>query len=95
MTSLRTSKTGRQADDLIPNAEEQAVLRRMTGEWSGLTDCEVARRLNTAGIPAKKGGEWYAGSVRRIRDSARTAMHLSHSTYASSLVSELGEIHCV
>ena len=73
VTSLRTSKTGRQADDLIPNPEEQAVLRRMTGEWSGLTDCEIARRLNRESIPAKKGGKWYAASAKKVRLNARIA----------------------
>lgn len=67
VTSLRQSKTGRQAEDLIPHPEEQKWLRFMKVECEGLSDNEVSRRLNAQGVPAKKGGKWFGATVAYIR----------------------------
>jgi len=74
--STRVSKTGRNADDLIPHQEEQSILRqilRMTAE--GETDCTIARTLNRQGTRAKRGGKWFHSSIASIREHARLAEH--------------------
>jgi len=70
----RASKTGRLADDLLPNTEEQTVLRRIVeGDLSTISDNEAARRLNAAAIPAKKGGKWSGKSIASVRAHAHLA----------------------
>lgn len=55
--AARMSKTGRQADDLIPNAAEQKILAFIAAaSEGGVSDNEIARRLNRRGIPTKNGG---------------------------------------
>jgi DNA invertase Pin-like site-specific DNA recombinase len=69
--SSRTSKTGRAADDLIPNAVEQEWLVLFCeGDWKDVSANEVARRLNQRGVPAKRGGKWYGASVASVREHA-------------------------
>lgn len=72
--SWRQSKTGRQADDLIPLATEQEWLVKFAeGDWRDVSCNEVARRLNQAGVPAKKGGKWYGATVQSVRHHALIA----------------------
>lgn len=72
MPSNRFSKTGRLADDLVPNEEEQRILRRIIeGDLSHISDNAAARQLNGEGIPAKKGGRWHGATVRSVRIHAQ------------------------
>ena len=73
-TTDRTSRTGRQADNLVPNPYEQIVLRQILS-WNGAkeSDNEIARRLNGAEIAAKQGGKWFGASVASVREHARLA----------------------
>jgi site-specific DNA recombinase len=57
VTSDRTSKTGRKADDLVANQTEQIVLQQILVWNHHLSDNEIARRLNAAGIPTKNAGK--------------------------------------
>jgi DNA invertase Pin-like site-specific DNA recombinase len=64
------------AFDLVPNWEEQDVLReilRRTEPPLQQSDAEIARILNAAGIPAKKGGKWHPATVFSVRSYARLA----------------------
>lgn len=86
--SERTSKTGRKADDLIPNPVEQAALKQIL-QWAdeGTSDNEIARRINQAGIPTKNAGKiqkrngkefkvrskWSGAQIRSVRQSGRLA----------------------
>jgi DNA invertase Pin-like site-specific DNA recombinase len=68
----RKSKTGRDAEDLVPNPGEQIVLRRVVmGDLSAMADNAAARLLNFEGVPAKKGGKWHGSAVRAVRKAAR------------------------
>ena len=73
-TSDRTSRTGRQADNLIPNEAEQIVLRRILA-WNaeGISDNKIARLLNADGIPAKRGGAWHGATIASVRNHAKLA----------------------
>ena len=71
-TTDRTSRTGRAADNLVPNPFEQKILRQiLTWNIAKETDNEIARRLNMAAIFAKRGGRWYGASVASVREHAR------------------------
>ena len=64
------------AFDLVPNWEEQDVLREILRRSESplqQSDAEIAKILNTAGIPAKKGGKWYPATVYSVRSYARLA----------------------
>ena len=64
ITSDRTSRTGRPADNLVPNPSEQKILSQiLTWNIAMETDNEIARRLHRAEIAARRDGEM----VRRIR----------------------------
>jgi putative DNA-invertase from lambdoid prophage Rac len=66
--SDRISKTGRKADNLVPDEAEQAILARIrTGDLSHLSCNETARTLNRLGITAKNGGEWKSGTIHNLR----------------------------
>lgn len=68
----RMSKTGRPADDLVPNEYEQRTLRRIhEGDLSMLSDNAASRALNNEGIPAKKGGRWFGATVASVRRHAQ------------------------
>ena len=71
--SPRKSKTGRDAEDLVPNRLEQTVLRLICEEWKTESCNEVARRLNQRGTPAKKGGKWFGATVSSVREHALMA----------------------
>ncbi len=76
--SDRMSKTGRVADDLTPNMEEQAVLERiLTGDLSRMSDNAAARTLNAEGITAKKGGKWHGATIASVRAHGRLAADLA------------------
>lgn len=86
VSSDRISKTGRQADDLTVNLHEMAWLNQILA-WhaDSVSDCEIARRLNTAGVKTKNAGKtmqrkgrtwicdgkWEAAGVRSVREHAR------------------------
>jgi site-specific DNA recombinase len=56
-----------EARHLVPDTEEQAVLRsirRMRGR--GLSYAAIAERLNSKGVPSKRGGRWFSMSVRSV-----------------------------
>jgi len=59
------------------NPDERAVILRMT-EWrgQGWSYMRIAKRLEAAGIPAKRGSRWHPSVIRRIlmRFSAEQAM---------------------
>ena len=64
------------AFDLVPNWEEQDVLReilRRSEPPLQQSDAEIAKILNAADIPAKKGGKWYPATVFSVRSYARIA----------------------
>jgi DNA invertase Pin-like site-specific DNA recombinase len=64
------------AFDLVPNWEEQDVLREILRRSEAplmQSDSEIAKILNAAGIPAKKGGPWYPATVYSVRSYARLA----------------------
>ncbi len=70
--SGRTSRTGRPADDLVPNDAEQAILRFIIdASTGGTSDNSLARHLNERGIKAKNGGRWYGATVASVRRHAR------------------------
>jgi DNA invertase Pin-like site-specific DNA recombinase len=55
----------RAGDRLLPHASEQKVLTRMRRlRAKGKSYRNVAQSLNRSGTPAKKGGAWFASSVR-------------------------------
>jgi DNA invertase Pin-like site-specific DNA recombinase len=56
---------------LEPYAYEQRTLARLlTGDLSACSCNEAARRLNAAGIPAKRGGRWFGATVASIQERA-------------------------
>lgn len=61
----------RLGDSLYMNEAEQAVLEQMQ-RWQaeGVSLRGIAARLNEQGIPAKKGGQWFASSVRSVLQAA-------------------------
>jgi site-specific DNA recombinase len=51
--------------ELVVHEEQSAIVKRIFADaLSGLGTQTVARNLNAAGIPARKGGKWAATSVR-------------------------------
>jgi len=63
-TPLGYNRNGKQ---LVVNDQEQKtvkVIKAMRAE--GVSMGEIARRLNDAGTPTKKGGKWYASTVNNI-----------------------------
>lgn len=52
---------------LVANGQEQETIKRIKS-WhtEGVSMQEIARRLNDAGTPTKKGGKWYASTVSNI-----------------------------
>lgn len=48
------------------------IIERISAEAAAerrkLTFAEIAAALNGAGVPAPKGGQWYAASVRRVME---------------------------
>jgi site-specific DNA recombinase len=70
----------RDGDRLVPNDAEQKVIRDMR-RWRkrDMADNAIARRLNDAGVPTKRGGRWQANTVHRIlraveaNDTARSS----------------------
>jgi DNA invertase Pin-like site-specific DNA recombinase len=56
---------------LVELAEEQEQLRRMNRlRARGASFARIAQRLNLEGVPAKRGGAWYAMSVRSVLRTA-------------------------
>ena len=61
----------RDGDDLFGNQDEQDAIEQMrTWHAEGASLREIARRLNEAGVQSKKGGAWYASSVRSVLSAA-------------------------
>lgn len=55
-------------DQFEPDPYEQAILARiLTGDLATCSANEAARRLNAAGIPAKRGGAWFPATVNNLR----------------------------
>jgi site-specific DNA recombinase len=55
----------RLGDDLVPSALEQAVIGRIKAvDASGVPMMRIAEALNAEGVATKKGGKWYASTVR-------------------------------
>ena len=55
----------REGDRLVHDDREQRILTRIRrARGRGLSYEKVARSLNAADIPAKRGGRWYAMAVR-------------------------------
>ena len=60
-----------EASILVRCPVEGPVLDRiLTGDLSGLSDNETARRLNAEGIATKKGGKWYGATVASVRKTS-------------------------
>jgi site-specific DNA recombinase len=57
----------RQGNHLVSNADEQAILARIQ-RWQaeGWSLHHVADTLNEAKVPSKRGGRWYASTVRAL-----------------------------
>jgi len=57
----------RQGDELVPNADELATVRRIRA-WRdrGVSLHQIAHRLNDAGAPTKRGGAWYASTILAV-----------------------------
>lgn len=61
----------REGDRLTSNEDEQdalGMMRRWRDEGASLR--EIAGRLTEMGIPTKRGGQWYAGTVRYMLENA-------------------------
>lgn len=57
----------RQGKALLPNAAEQDVIRRIREmDANGVPMLHIAATLTTERIPTKRGGHWYASTVRAI-----------------------------
>jgi site-specific DNA recombinase len=55
----------RHGDSFVPHASEQKVLARIRrSRATGKSYRAIAQSLNRSGTPAKKGGAWFASSVR-------------------------------
>lgn len=60
----------RVGDSLVEDEQEQAIIRRIFFERSeGLSYWKIAEELNSLGIATKKGGKWYASTVKYILDN--------------------------
>ena len=56
--------------ELIPNWNEQALIDRMRLERQGhLSYSLIAKRLNAEGYRGKKGGKFYAGTIKRTLEN--------------------------
>jgi site-specific DNA recombinase len=57
----------RQGNRLVSNADEQAILARIH-RWQaeGWSLHRIADTLNKMGVPSKRGGQWYASTVRAL-----------------------------
>jgi DNA invertase Pin-like site-specific DNA recombinase len=59
---------------LTPMVEEQQVIDRVVRlRNEGLGYLRIAKALNRDGVPAKKGGKWYAKTVRGVLERIREA----------------------
>ncbi|HYF90641.1 MAG TPA: recombinase family protein [Symbiobacteriaceae bacterium] len=57
----------RQGDTLVPKAAEQAVIERIKQmDSAGVPMLRIAETLNAEGVATKKGGKWYASTVKAI-----------------------------
>jgi DNA invertase Pin-like site-specific DNA recombinase len=57
----------RQGNDLVANAAEQAVIIRIKHmDHVGTPMIRIAEALNVESVPTKKGGKWYASTIRAI-----------------------------
>lgn len=68
--------------ELVPHPEEAPVVRQMFG-WAdaGVTPIEIARRLNAAGVPSRKGRDWAAAAVRQmLRSGTHCGVIYRHET---------------
>lgn len=74
----------RVGDALVAQSEEQSVLARINRlRRRGRSYAAIATSLNRAGIPAKRGGRWHAGSVRSVlRTSALVGVAEVHEVSA-------------
>ena len=61
----------RQGNHLVANADEQAILTRIQ-HWQtdGWSLRRIAETLNEAEVPSKRGGRWYASTVRALLAAA-------------------------
>ncbi len=60
----------REGDMLVPDMIEQGRIKKMCRlHQQGYNYAEIARIFNEEGIPAKKGGRWYAQTVKNILTS--------------------------
>lgn len=57
----------RRGRDLVPDADELRTVQRIQ-TWSkkGWSMNRIARHLNTKKVPTKRGGKWYASTVRYV-----------------------------
>jgi site-specific DNA recombinase len=61
----------REGDGLVKNTREQTIILAVQ-QWhrEGISLHEIAARLTAAGVPTKRGGRWYAGTVRYLLRNA-------------------------
>jgi len=60
----------RKGDALVVNEREQEAVRFIREQRAaGLSLREIADQLNAAGVPTKKGGKWYASTVKYILEN--------------------------
>lgn len=57
----------REGNALVPNSNEQATIERIKSlDDEGVPMMRIAERLNSERVPTKKGGRWYASTVKAI-----------------------------
>lgn len=57
----------RDGDQLIPDADEQATVRRILDlRGTGMSYDRIAKQLNTDGVTGKAGGKFYASTISKI-----------------------------
>jgi DNA invertase Pin-like site-specific DNA recombinase len=73
----------RDGEQLAMDDDEQGVLTRMAGlRTKGMSYNAIACSLNSSGTPAKRGGAWYAMSVRSVLLTATKLGHISTKAMA-------------
>ncbi len=71
---------GWQPDRRTLNPQETAVIHQIINQaLNGTGLSELARQLNTAGTPTRKGGRWYPTTVKQILTSPRLAGYRTHN----------------
>ncbi|MFF8919167.1 recombinase family protein [Streptomyces sp. NPDC015032] len=69
--------------ELTLDEDEAAVIERMRGwQAEGVSIRAIANRLNSEGIPTKRGGRWHATTVNRLLSPDARAAARQQSAHA-------------